>query len=94
MFVDNLYDTFYINSLNTILMNGHHKHDVRFSKYMMTPGYAIKQEIFRFEQFLDVRKRHIVRALTNTLEKSFTLGHNRKTNILPSDFLGFLVNRK
>lgn len=92
MVFNNFNNTFYINGLDTILMNGQYEHDVCLSEYMMTSAYAVKQEIFSFKQFPNIRKRDVVRTLSDTLEKFFTLAHKRKTNILHPYFLDVLVN--
>jgi len=55
--------TFYINSLNTILMNRNDKYDVCLAEYVMASGYAIKDECLRFQQFPNVRKRNIMWTL-------------------------------
>ncbi len=87
---NNFDNTFYIDCRNTIFINQHHKYDVFFSKYMVATCYPIKNESFRIQQFSNLRKCDILRALPYSLEKFLTLAPNLKTNILNSALLGSL----
>lgn len=70
-------------------MNGYDKYDVSLPEHVVAASYSLKNKRLGLKQFSNIRKRNVMRTLSQPLQEFLTLAHQENITILLEVFLDF-----